>query len=269
MTGKRERQSLAFEIADSHAHLDMVEFNPDREAVLERAWTGGIRFVLCPAELTTPESWTACLSLSRSYPWVQLAAGVHPHRAHLLALEHLNKMEELARQGLIRAIGEIGLDYHYHFSPPSAQRQAFSQQLALAQQLALPVIIHSRLAGKDILSAVEKERFQRRGVLHCFTENWELARGMMDRGFFISFSGILTYPTAGDLREIARKTPLDRLLLETDCPYLVPEPLRGTTKRNEPQFLVHTARRLAEIKKKTLEEIGQAALTNCRALFLI
>ena len=255
------------EIADSHAHLDMEEFSRDREDVLRRAWGGGVRALLCPAEMTTKESLPIVLSLSEQYPWVAAAAGVHPHQAKESSLSHLDRIKELARLGKIRAVGEIGLDYHYNFSSPESQRLAFRQQLELAEELALPVIVHSRKASRDIRAAVEEAAFTRGGVLHCFSEDWETARSMLERGFFISFSGILTFPNARELREIARKIPLDKILLETDSPYLVPHPLRRTTKRNEPLFVIETALVLASLKKLPLEEIGRTAFENFRRLF--
>jgi TatD DNase family protein len=258
-----------FEIADSHAHLDMEEFSQDREDVLRRAWEGGVRALLCPAEMTTAESLRIVLGLSERYPWIAAAAGVHPHQAKESSLGHLERIKTLATQGKIRAVGEIGLDYHYDFSTPESQRLAFRQQLELAQELALPVIVHSRNAGREISAAVEEAAFTRGGVLHCFSEDWQTAGGMMERGFFISFSGILTFPNARKLREIARKTPLDKILLETDSPYLVPHPLRRTTKRNEPLFIIETARVLAGLKKLPLEEIGRIAGENFQRLFIV
>jgi len=247
----------------------MEEFSQDREDVLRRAWERGIRALLCPAEMTTPESLPIVLDLSERYPWVAAAAGVHPHQAKESSLSYLDRIKELAGQGKIRAVGEIGLDYHYNFSSPESQRRAFGQQLELAQELALPVIVHSRNAGRDIRTAVKEEAFTQGGVLHCFSEDWETAGWMMERDFFISFSGILTFPNARELREIARKTPLDKILLETDSPYLVPYPLRRTTKRNEPLFIIETARVLADLKKLPLEEIGRAACENFRRLFSV
>lgn len=245
----------------------MGEFEEDRGEVLERAWKGGIRAILCPAELTTPESLATSQFLAEKNPWIQLAAGVHPHRAEQMTNQHLEEMRSLAAQGRIKAIGEIGLDYYYNFSTPSRQQEAFRNQLALAQELSLPVVVHSRRSGQDILSALASEGFTRRGVLHCFTEDWETARRLLDFGFYLSFSGILTHPRAVDIRSVAQKTPLDRLLLETDSPYLVPESRRGQTKRNEPLFVVDTARLLAAIKKRDVEEIGSTVLNNHRLLF--
>lgn len=245
----------------------MGEFSQDREDVLHRAWEGGIRGLLCPAEMTTQQSLSIVLGLSERNPWIAAAAGVHPHQAKELRSSHLDQVKELAIQGKIRAVGEIGLDYHYNFSSPESQRLAFRRQLALAQELTLPVIVHSRKAGRDIRAAVEEEAFTRGGVLHCFSEDWETAGWMMERGFFISFSGTLTFPNARELREIARKTPLDRILLETDSPYLVPHPLRRTTKRNEPLFIIETARALASLKRLSLEETGRIARENFQRLF--
>ncbi len=257
------------EIADSHAHLDMEEFSRDREEVLHRAWEGGVRGLLCPAELTTAESLTIVLGLGERFPWVSAAAGVHPHQANELQPLHLDRIKELAVQGKIRAVGEIGLDYHYNFSSPESQLAAFHRQLELAQELALPVIIHSRNSGQDVRIAIKEAAFTQGGVLHCFSEDWETAEWMMERGFFISFSGILTFPDAGRLREVARKTPLERVLLETDSPYLVPHPLRKKQKRNEPVFIIETARLLAGLKKLPLVEVGRLAHENFQRLFRV
>jgi TatD DNase family protein len=256
-------------LADSHAHLDMAEFDADRSEVVKRAWTAGVRNILCPAEMTSATSLATVLALGQEHPWIAWAAGVHPHQAKELAPGHLDKIRELKRDVQIRAVGEIGLDFHYNFSPAAAQREAFRAQLRLAQELLLPVIIHSRNAGPEMIAAVTEEGFTRGGVLHCFTEHWDTAREMLDRGFFISFSGILTYANAQSLRDVAREIPLDRLLVETDSPFLVPAPRRGKEKRNEPAFIVETARVLAELKSITLEDIAAATRQNFQSLFKI
>jgi TatD DNase family protein len=255
------------ELADSHAHLDMPEFDPDRAEVVSRAWQAGVRFILCPADAASPASVARSLELNSSFPWIAAAAGVHPHQAKDLSQAHLDALRDLANEQKIRALGEIGLDYHYAFSPPERQREAFRVQLELAQGLGLPVVIHSRQAGPDVVAAVAETRFTRGGVLHCFTEDWEVARQMLERGFFISFSGILTYPSAGGIRDTAARVPADRLLVETDAPFLVPAPRRGKTARNEPAFVVETARRLASLRKTSLEELGELTLSNFRTLF--
>jgi TatD DNase family protein len=257
----------ALALADSHAHLDMDEFNPDRETVIERARQQGVVSILCPAEMTTPRSVALVLELTGKYPWIAAAAGGHPHRAKEFLPSHLAGIKDLFQARQIVAVGEIGLDFHYNISPPKAQKDAFRAQLGLAQELGRPVIIHSRNAGTEVISLVEESGFSQGGVLHCFTESWETAAPLIERGFVISFSGILTYPNARTLRETAAKIPLPRLLVETDSPYLVPEPLRGRARRNEPAFVVETARALAGIKKVTLEELAQTTLRTFRAVF--
>ena len=255
------------EIADSHAHLDMAEFDGDRREVLLRAWDGGIRDLLCPAELTVPESLPRILEIKKEFPWVSAAAGIHPHQAALFSESHLETIRGLARTGQIVAVGEIGIDHHYNFSPASVQAETFRAQLRLAQELALPVIIHSRNAGQEIVRAVEEEAFGWGGVLHCFTEDSETAGQMIERGFSISFSGILTFPNARNLRSIAAGLPLDRILVETDSPYLVPQTMRGSQKRNEPLFVIETAKLLAELRSLTLEEMAAVARRNYRSVF--
>ena len=164
-------------------------------------------------------------------------------------------------------MGEIGLDYHYDFSSPEAQKEAFRRQLAFAGEAGLPVIVHSRLAGADVVAAVDAARFGRGGILHCFTEDWAVAEAVLERGFLVSFSGILTFPKAGALREVAARVPLDRLLVETDSPYLAPVPYRGSGRRNEPAFVVETARVLAGLKGLALEALAEATTRNFARLF--
>jgi TatD DNase family protein len=254
-------------LADSHAHLDMPEFEPDRAAVLARAWQAGVRSLLCPADITNPVSIARVLDMTGSYSWIAAAAGVHPHQAKELEPAHLETIRGLAKNGKIAAVGEIGLDYHYDFSPPEKQREAFRAQLRLAGELGLPVIIHSRKAAPDIIAAVAAANFTRGGILHCFTEDRATAMEMLDRGFYISFSGILTYPSAGDIREVAADIPAGRLLVETDSPYLTPSRLRGKAVRNEPAFVVETARRLAELRKMPFDELDALTLHNFQTLF--
>jgi TatD DNase family protein len=254
------------EIVDSHAHLDMREFDEDRDAVIRRALDGGVKALLSPIELTDPLSLPLVLKLLGDYPGISAAAGIHPHRAKDLRPEHLEVIKELARSGKIAAIGEIGIDHHYDFSPASDQADAFRVQLSLAQQLALPVIIHSRNAAEDVVAAVEDTGFTQGGVLHCFTEDRGMAERMIDLGFLISFSGILTYRNASGLRDVAASLPLDSLLVETDSPFLVPHALRDKQKRNEPLYVMETAKVLAEIKWVPLEELAAVTTDNYRRL---
>jgi TatD DNase family protein len=267
ISGRRNR--FLMEIADSHAHLDMAEFDPDREEVVRRAWAGGVKVLLCPIDLTAPESLPRILKLKQEFSWVSAAAGIHPHQAKDFSPSHLETIRRLARAGKIAAVGEIGIDHHYNYSPAPVQAEVFRAQLRLAQELELPVVVHSRDAGKQILETVEKEGFSRGGVLHCFTEDQETAERMIGLGFFISFSGILTYPNAQNLREIAAGLPLEKILVETDSPYLMPQPLRGIKKRNEPLFVIETAKILAELKTITLEELAAITLRNYRSAFRV
>jgi len=255
------------ELADSHAHLDAEEFNPDRDKVIERAWAAGVRSLLCPADLTSEESLGRVLELRRTYPWIIAAAGVHPHQAKLFQSKHLDRIADLAAAGVIAAVGEIGLDFHYDFSPVSKQKEALRAQIGLAARLGLPVILHSRKSGREMAALVEEEQFGCGGILHCFTEDEETARKMIDLGFLVSFSGILTYAGARALREAARAIPSDRLLIETDSPYLIPEGRRGRVRRNEPAFIVETAACLAELKALKLAEVGSLTRRNFERLF--
>jgi len=254
-------------LVDSHAHLDMEEFDPDREEVVLRAFAAGVVAILCPADLTRERSPATILALRERHPEISAAAGVHPHQAKDLGEDHFARLRRLADGGLIRAVGEIGLDYHYDLSPRDSQMRAFRRQLSFAQESGLPVLVHSRLSGSDIIAALDAEGFTKGGILHCFTENQETARAVIERGFYVSFSGILTFPKAGDLREVAAALPLDRLLVETDSPYLAPVPFRGSGRRNEPAFVAETARALAEVRKISLAELARATTGNFERLF--
>ncbi len=247
----------------------MSEFDPDREEVVLRAQAGGVKHILCPIDLTVTESLSRILDLKRKFPGVSAAAGIHPHQAGEYSPSYLGAIRRLAAAGQISALGEIGIDHHYDFSPASAQAELFRAQLRLARELGLPVIVHSREAGKQVLAAIQEEGFDRGGVLHCFTEDRETAERMIDRGFLVSFSGILSYPSAGSLRDIAAMLPLDKILIETDSPYLVPQALRGARKRNEPLFVIETAKVLAGLRKMPLDEIASLTLRNYRAAFRV
>jgi TatD DNase family protein len=246
----------------------MEEFEADRDHVIQKAFHENIAAILCPAEITEADSLRITLDLINKYPNIIASAGVHPHSARDFSSDCIKKIKELARAKKIRAVGEIGLDFHYDFSPHTKQIQVFRMQLNAAQQLDLPVVVHSRMAGDAIAKAVEKEHFTRGGVLHCFTEEWEFASQMMDHGFFISFSGILTFSGAHALRETAKKIPLKRLLTETDSPYLVPEPFRGRIPRNEPLYVREVAKILADLKGISLDELAAVTTENFESLFL-
>lgn len=255
-------------LVDSHAHLDMEEFDKDRDEVIKRALKEGVRAILCPAELTSTKSIKVILDLIKKYENIIAAAGVHPHQAKHFNRNFTKKIEELAKTEKIKAVGEIGLDFFYSFSPIHEQEEVFRFQLNTAQNLGLPVVVHSRNSGKNVARAVEEEHFTKGGVLHCFSEDWKLAKRMLDYNFFISFSGILTFPKAQLLRDVAQKIPLEKLLVETDSPYLAPVPFRGKKKRNEPAFVIETAKVLAELRKLSLDELAEITSRNFESLFM-
>ncbi len=258
---------MPLNLVDSHAHLDMEEFDEDRNEVIQRAHQDGVIAILCPADLSNQKSTETTLDLIEKNKNIIASAGVHPHQAKLFTPDHIQKIEELAREEKIKAVGEIGLDFFYNHSPVQEQELAFRQQLAAAQNIGLPVIVHSRNSGMRTAQAVEEEHFTEGGVLHCFTEDWELAKHMLDRNFSISFSGILTFANASPLREVAQKIPLDKILVETDSPFLVPSPYRGRIKRNEPAYVLETAKVLAELKRISLGELAEITTRNFETLF--
>lgn len=256
-------------LVDSHAHLSLKQFERDRDQVIERAFEKGIAAILCPGEISDARNLSTTLHISEKYERIIASGGVHPHLAKDFAPECLTVIEELAQTHKIHAVGEIGLDYHYNFSPPEIQQNVFRQQLNLAQNLEFPIIIHSRNAKDDVMAAVEAENFSKGGVLHCFTEDWAFAKHMIERGFLISFSGILTYPNADQLRDVAAQVPLEKLLIETDSPYLIPAPFRGKIKRNEPFYVKEVAHWLADLKNVSYQQIAEATKQNFESLFHI
>lgn len=254
-------------LIDSHSHLDLPEFNQDRSEVVIRAQQNSVNWILCPLDLCLKESLENGLKLKSENENIFLAAGVHPHQANQFNQSHLDKIRKLAIEKKILAVGEIGLDFHYNFSPLEKQLEALRCQLELASELSLPVIIHSRLAEEKIIEIFQSTGFTGRGILHCFTESLKLARIMIEKGFLISFSGILTYPRAENIRYLARNLPLESLLIETDAPYLIPYPEKQKYRRNEPAFVVSTARELARCQNTSLEKVAEFTRENFFRLF--
>jgi len=261
--------SCSIPCVDSHAHLDGEEFDPDRIAVLERARAAGVRYLLLIGGATGPERLRGALDIAEGHEWIYAAAGIHPHEAAKAEERHFDELRRLARHPKMLAIGEIGLDYHYDHSPRDAQRRVFERQLELARELKLPVIIHCRDAWADLRAIVRTHWCNAvdglAGILHCFSGTFDDAFNLMDCGFYISFAGNLTFKKTEDLRATAREIPLDRLLTETDCPYLAPVPYRG--KRNEPAYVREVTRELAKIRRLTDEEAGNLVVRNFERLF--
>jgi len=249
-------------LVDSHCHLDDPKFDEDREQAVARAREAGVERMLAIGTGNGPPDLEAAVRLAERYPFLYATVGVHPHDAAKATEDTFVRLRELAAHAKVLAVGEIGLDYHYDFSPRPVQVEVFTRQLALAAEAAKPIAIHTREAWEDTLAAVRE--LPHGGIMHCFTGDAAQARQALDRGFHLAFGGVLTFPRAESVREAARITPDDRLLVETDCPYLAPAPHRG--KRNEPAFLVETVRRLAEVRGRTAEEIAEITTRNFERL---
>lgn len=253
---------------DTHTHLDDARYNDDREAMIARARETGVEaFVSIGCDLTTSQ---AAVSLADHYPFVYASVGVHPHEVKHIQDEWYDEFRQLAKNKKVVAYGEIGLDYHYNYSSPKEQRDRFREQIQLARELRLPLIIHTREAQEDTIAILKEENASEvGGVFHCFSGDAWLAKEGLELGFYLSFSGILTFQNAAALREIAKQTPLNRVLIETDCPYLTPVPYRG--KRNEPAYVSKVAQQLASIHSPalSLEQIGGQTSDNAKRLFKI
>lgn len=254
---------------DSHCHIDGPEYDADREDVIARARAAGVTTML-NVGTGDPNSgaFERAVELAEKHEEIYAAVGVHPHDAKLFDDGAEQRLCDLVKGSKrLVAWGEIGLDYHYDHSPRDVQRTVFQRQLKLARELNLPVIIHSREADDDTVSILREELsgYQHAGVLHCFGGSLQMALTAIDLGFYVSFAGNLTFKKAEDLREIARQLPLDRLMVETDCPYLTPVPFRG--KRNEPARVVETAACLATLQGVEVSEVARITSENFARLF--
>ena len=257
-------------LVDSHVHLDDSKFDADREAVIERALAAGVERMMAIGTGTGPPDLETAIRQAERYPFIVATIGVHPHDASKATPETFARLRDLAAHPKVAAIGEIGLDYHYDFSPRDVQRAVFLKQLEIAAEAGKPVVIHSREAWPDTMGLLalvgQAVPPANHGIIHCFTGDPQQAREALALGFHLAFGGVLTFPKADAVREAARITPEDRLLLETDCPYLAPAPHRG--QRNEPAFVIEVARRLAEVRGCTLDEIAAHTTRNFEQLCL-
>ena len=260
-------------LIDTHAHLDFSQFDADRQEVITRAQEAGVELIVnAGAGL---EASQAGVALAETYPQVYAAVGVHPHEAKTLNDDVLEELRALAQHPKVVAIGEIGLDYYRDRSPRPVQRQAFQQQLALARELGKPIIVHDREAHDDVMNMLRqwvREGYQPYaisnqpvGVMHCFSGDLAMAREVIEMGFYISIPGPVTFINARRLPELVRALPLERLLIETDCPYLTPHPHRG--KRNEPAYVRLVAEAIAQTRGIPLEHVARITTANARALF--
>jgi TatD DNase family protein len=252
-------------LVDSHCHLDFPDFDEDRDAVLDRARAAGVETIVSIS--TRIARFPQLRALVDRYPHVYCSVGTHPHNAAEELDVTTADLVRLAADSKVVAIGEAGLDYHYDNSPRDAQRISFIRHIAAARETQLPLVIHAREADDDIGDVLEAESGQGAfpAILHCFSSGRDLARRGIDLGFYVSFSGILTFRRSDELRDIARDVPLDRLLVETDAPYLAPVPHRG--RRNEPAYVVETAKVLGEVKGLSAEALAKATTDNFYRIF--
>lgn len=251
-------------LIDSHAHLDMNDFEKDRGDVLARAVKGGIVHIISIG--IDQKSSTNSLRLARKYEYVSASVGVHPHNADSCNQSDLDKLAKMASAPEVVAWGEIGLDFFRRYSSPEAQSHVFKRQLGIAEDLNLPVIIHDREAHKEVYAIIKKMgKGERKGVIHCFSGDMDLAEAFIKLGYFISIPGTVTYKKASHIKDVASSIPLDRILVETDSPFLAPVPKRG--KRNEPFNVTFTAKEIARLRNIPFEEVALQTSQNARTLF--
>jgi len=249
---------------DTHAHLDFEDFDADREEMIGRARAAGVVHIVNVGYDLVSSS--RAVELSVRYDLIYAAVGVHPHVAGQVPPDYLEKIEKLAAHPKVVALGEMGLDYFRDLSPRPAQKKVFREQLALAKKLNLPVIIHDREAHGDMMDILRRDGpFPAAGVIHCYSGSWEMAKECMAMGFYISIAGPVTFPNASRLKDVAARVPEDRLLLETDAPYLTPVPHRG--KRNESAYVRFTAEEVAALRGMEAEELARICTENGRKLF--
>ena len=258
---------------DSHAHLEGHKFDSDRREMLTRAHEAGVERILAIGSGEGPGTYDCALRIAEQHDWIFASTGLHPHEAKVATEADYLEMARLAEKPKLIAWGEIGLDYYYDNSPRAVQKEVFRRQMESACSARLPIIIHCRPsdnsenAWDDTLEMLDEHWAPSGlpGILHCFTGNWKHAQAALGIGFYISFAGNVSYPKAENIRQAARQVPLDRMLIETDSPYLAPVPHRG--KRNEPGFVVNTAEAIAQLRGLCKEEIGRATAENFYRLF--
>ncbi len=251
---------------DSHCHLNYDDFKDDFADVLVRAKNAGVGTLLTIN--TKLHEAPGLIKIAETYPQIWASVGVHPHEVESEGVPSVDQLRQLIQHPKVVALGETGLDYFYEHSPRDLQQQSFRNHIRLAKETSLPLVIHSRMAEDDILRILDEEQIQdlpRPGVIHCFSGTREFAEETLKRGFYISISGIVTFKKAEDLREIVKDVPVNRLLVETDAPYLAPIPFRG--KRNEPAYVAHTAQQVADIKDIPLADLAQITTQNFLDLF--
>ncbi|HDQ05793.1 MAG TPA: TatD family deoxyribonuclease [Candidatus Bathyarchaeota archaeon] len=250
-------------LVDTHSHLEMSEFDKDREEVIERAFKNGVGAIIAVG--ITPEDSKAAVALAEKHGAVYATVGVHPHDAERIKETTYESLKKLAAHKKVVAWGEIGLDFFRNRSPRDVQIRRFEEQLSLARELNLPVVIHSREAHAETFEILEKQKGNIKGVLHCFSGDYRMAAKYIDLGYYISIPGTITFPNSAKLVEVAAKIPMDSLLIETDAPFLTPVPKRG--KRNEPAYVAYVAKKISDIRGLSLEKVAEATTENAINLF--
>ena len=255
-------------LVDSHAHIQGPEFAADVAQVIEQARAVGVERIIVVGGAGDLSSNDAALELAKSFSGLYATVGMHPHDAKEVSDKDLERLDELARSPQVVAIGETGLDFYYNHSPRQIQIELFCRFIHMARETGLPLVVHNREAQREVVELLRREgKGDLRGVVHCFTGNYEAAREILDMGFYLSFTGIITFKNADSLRDVVRKLPLNRVLVETDSPYLAPVPHRG--KRNEPAHVRFVAQTIAAVRGISLEEVAEATSNNARSLFEI
>ena len=251
-------------LIDSHAHLEMPDFKKDLEAVIQRARESGVEYIFTVG--TERKDWKRALEIAHSHPTIYAILGVHPHNAKEIDDQTYPVLRELCRDKKVRALGEMGLDFFRNLSPRESQLRRFREQIGLAKELDLPIVVHDREAHQETLEILESENAEGcGGIIHCFSGDYGMAKICMDMGFYISIPGSITFKNAASFREIVKKIPLESLLVETDAPFLTPEPFRG--KRNEPGYVRYTAQKVAQIKKVSFEKVAEVTTQNALRVY--
>jgi len=255
-------------LIDSHAHIQGKEYADEVAAVISRAADVGVEKIIAVGGAGDMSSNTEAIALAAKFENLYATVGMHPHDAKEVGVEQLQGLSKLALSPKVVAIGETGLDYYYSHSPHDIQRHVFAQFISMARDTNLPIVVHERDAAKDAVDLLRSEGAKElRGVIHCFTGDYEAARAYLDLGFYLSFTGIITFKNAEALRDVVRKLPLERMFVETDCPYLTPVPHRG--KRNEPAYVRFVAETIAKVKDISLDEVARVTTDNVTNLFRI
>ena len=246
-------------LIDSHSHLEMPEFKKDLEEVIQRASASGVGYIFTVG--TEEKDWGKALDIAHSYPSIYAILGVHPHNAKEIDHETYSTLRKLCQDEKVKAYGEIGLDFFRNHSPRDVQLKRFREQIGLAKELGLPMVVHDREAHKETMEILKSEKAEQcGGIIHCFSGDYEMAKVCIDLGFYISVSGSITFKNAEGFREMVKRIPLEVLLVETDAPFLTPEPFRG--KRNEPAYVQYTARKMADVKKVSFEKVAEVTTEN-------